>query len=126
MAEVFVAHNPKLIGETAMQVFETHFGDRYVVHLPTFMQRAFAGKPDFVVRKSAWAAVGVWLKQKDNTTSFVFFTGVTPSAVVLGVFAGGVGVLITYLLAWMVLRSSWKAMEEEVRSFIENAPEFAE
>ena len=124
MAEVIVAHHPELTADRAMEVFRSHFGDRYDVHLPTFMQRVFAGRPHFVVRKSAWAAVGVWLKQKDNTTSFVFFTAVTPSAVVLGVFVGGVGVLITYLLAWIMLRSSWKAMEEEVRSLIENATEF--
>jgi len=41
MAEVTVAHHPQLTADRAMEVFRDHFGDKYDVHLPTFMQRVF-------------------------------------------------------------------------------------
>ena len=76
---------------------------------------------DFIVKKTGWTGVGVRLRQDSTTTSFVF-TGMSPGTMarVLPVLFIGIGALIILL----ILRSSWKAMEEEVSAFIESSPDF--
>lgn len=68
-----------------------------------------------MVKKSSQIAVAVKLKQKKDRTSFTFVDFI-PSA------------LMTFLLVglWYALfrRSSYQAMMNEVKTFIEKAPEF--
>jgi len=111
MAKVTVAHHPELTVETAMEVFRTHFGERYDV----YSTKPLVGPTAIVVKKSGRTAVRVILKQGQNDTTFVLFP-FAPSAIFNLLFMG----LITVLF----LRPSWKAMEDEVRLFIENASEF--
>ena len=116
MAVIIVAYHPELTPERAMEVFRSHFADRYDVHKIAWFERMgqmWGGHRDFIVKKSAWTGVGVNLEQRSDTTRFVFVPMMpTPILVVVP------------LLFWLVLRASWKALEEEVRSFIEGAPEF--
>lgn len=109
MATVTVAHHPELTVEGAMEVFRSHFAGRYDVYKTAFLKR------DFVVKKSGWTGVGVKLQQEANATTFVF-TPLMPS-MILQLLAGG-------LISYLFLRPSWKALEDEVRSFIENAADF--
>lgn len=92
-----------------MKIFQKHFTGKYEVYMTKLLGT------DFVVKKSAWVGVAVKLKQKAAKTSFVF-NYLIPSALIRVLFAG----LITVL----ILRSSLKTMENEVRSFIEGAAEF--
>jgi len=112
MAIVFVAHHPELTAESAMEVFRRHFGDRYDVYKPWLFGRLFA---NFVVKKSAWIGVGVQLKQWGEETAFGL-GGMVPSPILDLLFMGPI--------ADTFLGRRWKAMEEEVSSFIENAEEF--
>ena len=95
-----------------MEVFSSHFAGEYEVYKTKLMMR------DFVVKKSGWTGVGVKLQQEANATTFVF-TPLTPS-VPLQMLAGFTLGLISYLF----LRPGYKALEDEVRLFIENAADF--
>jgi hypothetical protein len=98
-----------------MEVFRSHFSGRYEVSTTSLIKR------DFIVKKTDWPGVGVRLQQDSNTTSFVF-TAMSPGTLarVLPVLFLGIGALIILL----VLRSSWKEMEEEITAFIENSADF--
>ena len=109
MAVVKIAHRPNLTPERAMFAFERHFHQHYKVHKSGVMLR------DFVVRKNSWTGVGIKLQQEADGTSFVF-TAMMPS-VILNIFFGGV-------IAFLFLRPSWKALEDDVREFIETAADF--
>ena len=109
MATVTVTHHPELTVESAMEVFRSHFSGKYDVYKTAYLRR------DFVVKKSGWTGVGVKLQQEQNATTFVF-TPIMPSFI-LQMLAGG-------LISYLFLRSGWKALEDEVRLFIENAAEF--
>ncbi len=109
MAIVRVAHRPNLTPERAMFAFERHFHREYKIYKSGVLLR------DFVVRKNSWTGVGVQLKQADNETSFVF-TAMMPS-IILNILFGG-------LIAFLFLRPSWRALENDVREFIETAADF--
>ena len=109
MAVIKTAHHPELTPERVIRVFDGHFAGKYEVY-----KTRFAGR-DFVVKKSDWTGVGVKLKQDSEGTSFVF-SGLMPN-IILNMLVGG-------LIAVLFLRPRWKALEEEVRVFIENAAEF--
>ena len=109
MAKVTVAHKPELTVESAMEVFRSHFGGSYDVYKTAYLNR------DFVVKKSGWTGVGVKLQQEENATTFVF-TPLMPSFL-LQMLAGG-------LISYLFLRPAWKALEDEVRTLIENAAAF--
>ena len=115
MATVTVNHNSNLTAGQAMEVFRSHFAGRYEVSKTSLLAR------DFVVKKTGWTGVGVKLQQDSNTTSFVF-TAMSPGTIarVLPVLFLGIGALLLLL----IIRPAWKAMEEEVRAFIENSPDF--
>jgi hypothetical protein len=66
--------------------------------------------------------VSVKLKQEEGKTSFVF-TYFSPSMLVRGLTALSFG-LIGGLIEYLILRSRYKAIENEVKSFIESAEEF--
>ncbi len=109
MALVEIGHHPELTPEIAAEIFRRQFGEKYEVYKTGFMRR------DFIVKKSPWTAVGVKLQQARDGTSFVF-TPLTPNVILQTLFGG--------LIQYVVLRSSWKALEEEMRLFIEGAAEF--
>ena len=109
MAIVRVAHRPNLTPERAMFAFERNFHSKYKIYKSGVMLR------DFVVRKNSWTGVGVQLKQGDDETHFVF-TAMMPS-IILNILFGG-------LIAFLFLRPSWKALENDVREFIETAADF--
>ncbi len=110
MAVVTVGHHPELTAEEAMKVFQRHFTGKYVVYKAKLLLRS-----DFIVKKSAWVGVSVRLKQEKSKTSFVFIS-LVPSALLRGFFSG--------LIQMLILRKSYQAMENEVKSFIESAEEF--
>ena len=115
MVTVTVNHNPDLTADQAMELFRSHFAGRYEVSKTSLLAR------DFVLKKTGWTGVGVRLRQDSNTTSFVF-TAMSPGTIarVLPVLFLGIGALILLL----TLRPAWKAMEEEVRTFIESSADF--
>lgn len=118
MAKVTVAHKPELTAEGAMEVFRSHFAGKYDVYKMSGLGRLGQGLTrtrDFVVKKSGWTGVGVGLEQEPNATTFVF-TPFMPSPIFT--------VLLGGLISYLFLRPSWKALEEEVGSFIENAAAF--
>lgn len=112
MAKVTIGHHPELTPEAAMGVFRKHFAEKYEVY------KALIGK-NFIVKKSGWTGFGVALKQQKDSTSFRFSWS-PPSTFVWFLCAG----LIPLLIVWVFLRPTLKAMEDEIKSFIENAPEF--
>ena len=130
MAVIKTAHHPELTPERVIRVFDGHFAGKYEVYKTRRSGKSrrwdatirfsgayktrFAGR-DFVVKKSDWTGVGVKLKQDSEGTSFVF-SGLMPN-IILNMLVGG-------LIAVLFLRPRWKALEEEVRVFIENAAEF--
>ena len=116
MAVVTVGHHPELTAEEAMKVFQRHFTGKYVIYKTRLVGR------DFGIKKSAWVGVSVKLKQEKAKTSFVF-TYFSPSALVRGLQGAAFG-LIGGLIQWLILGSSFRAIENEVKSFIESAEEF--
>jgi radical SAM superfamily enzyme YgiQ (UPF0313 family) len=113
MAVVIVGHHPELIAEEAMKVFQRHFTGKYVVYMYKLV-----GIRRIVVKKSAWVGVIVRLKQEKGKTSFDV-NYYSPSMLARMPFFG----LLQPLILWLILRSSYKAIENEVKSFIENAEE---
>ena len=113
MATARVAHHPELTPERAMQVFRGHFSPKYQVYEARFPLDLL--RIDFVVKKYAWTGTGVKLEQDSGSTTFVF-TALMPNFI-LQLLIGG-------LIGWIFLRPSWKALEDEVRAFIESAEDF--
>jgi hypothetical protein len=108
MALVSIGHRPDLTPEQAQAAFERHFAGKYKVY-PTK-----ARLRDFIVKKTDWAGVGVRLKQEKTGTVFVF-TAMMPNLLLQALFGGAI--------AYLLLRSTWKELENEVRACIEQ--EFA-
>jgi hypothetical protein len=111
MASVTIKHKPELTAEAAMSIFQKGFTGKYEV----YKWNRPGGVRDFVVKKSNLIGVAVKLKQEKEETSFTF-VDIIPSMLMTFMFAG----------LWYVLisRSSYKAMMNEVKTFIENEPEF--
>ena len=110
MAKVEIPYQPGLTVDDAMEVFRRGFRGKYEVHKTSVIRR------DFVVKRNALVGVGVKLKSKPpRETSFVF-AHMAPSPILEWLCGGW--------LVQLVLRRDLKRMEEEVRSFIESAPEF--
>lgn len=112
MATVSIGHYPDLTAEKAMEIFSNHFQEKYEVY-PT--PRLVVG--DFIIKKSAFLAIFVTLQQKEGQTSFRFFHQY-PSA--------GMRLLLAILfpISLAIAFTAGKELENEVRHFIENAPEF--
>ncbi len=136
MATVAVAHNPELTPEGALEVFRRHLGDRYDVRAAYGIEILLGGL-QFVVRKTWWATVAVRLRQKKHATSFEFSgmgAPIAPLVVVLAaigteelvvaVVVAVAGIPIAYLIARLLLRFRWKAIEADIALVIESASEF--
>jgi len=111
MAAVTIKHNPELTAEAAMGIFQKGFAGKYEI----YKWNRPGGVRDFVVKKSNLIGVAVKLKQEKEKTSFTF-VDIIPSMLMTFMFAG----------LWYVLfcRSSYMAVVNEVKTFIENEPEF--
>ncbi len=103
---VTIGHHPELTVDRAIDTFERRFGANYkIIRTPRRPLR------DFQIEKSSWVAISVGLKQEPDKTSFVI-SGFTPS--------WWRGLLIAGVLTLFLYNS----MTNEVRLFIEQAPEF--
>jgi len=117
LAVLVVGHHPELTVKKAFKIFQRHF-NKYEVYKTAILNR------HFVVAKSGWVGVGVGLKQEEGKTSFIF-TYMIPSVllnrlIMATVFLGFIWPLVISL----ILRPRHKRMENEIKSFIENSPEF--
>ena len=111
MAVVTIKNKPDLTPQAAMSIFQKGFSGKYEVYK---WNRA-GGLRDFVVKKSSLIGVAVKLKQENGKTSFVF-TDFIPSMLSTLLFAG--------LWYAIFMRGKYMAMVDEVKTFIENEPEF--
>jgi hypothetical protein len=107
---ISVAHNPGLTPDAAMKMFHILLEDRYSINKVSDN----AGS-HFAVQKSPFTGVLVRLRQQEDKTSFAI-NGSWPSRTGL--------VLSLGPISWLWLRPGWKEMEEDVASFVENAPIF--
>ena len=110
MKTISVAHNPGLTPEAAMKVFHILLEDRFGVN----RVRDNAGF-QFVVQKSPFTGVLVGLRQQKDETTFAV-NGSWPSRTGLIMGLGPI--------SWLWLKPGWNEMEEDVASFIQNAPLF--
>ncbi len=111
MAVVTIKHHPELTAEAAMTVFQKGFAGKYEV----YKWNRPGGAKDFVVKKSNLIGVAVKLKHEKDKTGFTFVDFIPSMLMTL---------LIAGVLYSLFSRSSYQAMMNEVKTFIENAPEF--
>jgi hypothetical protein len=109
MAVVHVKHHPEVTAEKAMEIFKKGFAGKYEVYMAQSALR------DFTIKKSSMIGLSVKLKQEKDKTTFIY-TSMVPSALMALLFAG-----IWYSL---LMRPKYQAVMNEVKTFIENAPEF--
>jgi hypothetical protein len=109
MAVIHVKHHPDLTAEKAMEIFKKGFAGKYEVYM------AQSGLRDFTIKKSSMIGVAVKLKQEKDKTTFIY-TDTIPSALM--------GLLFASVWYTLLNRSKYQAMVNEVKTFIENAPEF--
>lgn len=125
MARVTIAHSPELTAERAEELFRSHFAGRYEVYQPTGFERFWNGRPHFVVKGPRRATVAVWLVQAENTTQFAFRWAmpliILLPVLIIGFLTGFIFLPVVYLVAWLILRRGGKAIEEDLKSFMETA-----
>jgi hypothetical protein len=104
-----IAYKPGLTKDEAQEIFRRQFEPRYSVEN---WKGASVGAPrDFVLNKNPFVGIAVKLQQSDGETKFVY-TGYAPKLWARMLFTG----LISFLI--------WNGPTNEVREFIESAPEF--
>ena len=118
MAVVEIPYQPGLTADDATEMFGRHFAGRYEVKRYTLQM----GR-SFLVRKSPFVGVTVGLRQRNGTTAFVF-TGAVPFPGMLLFLPLALLGMLPGLIIWLVLRSSWKPIEEEVRWFLQDSGQF--
>ena len=101
-----------------LEIFQQHFSDKYKVRK---IKRTVARH--FIICRSPLIGIRVKLDQNEGKTSFVF-DGDAPNALLAVLFWMGLGILISVIIYLTVLKPKLKAMENEVKLYIENAPEF--
>ena len=109
MAVIHIKHHPELTADKAVEIFKKGFAGKYEVY------KAQSALRDFTIKKSSMIGVAVKLKQEKDKTTFIY-TDMIPSMLMALLFAS----------VWYTLlnRSKYQAMLKEVKTFIENAPEF--
>jgi hypothetical protein len=105
MAVTTIAHKPDLTKEQVQEIFRKHFEGKYSVEKVSRPLR------DFVVVKNPFVGVDVKLQQGGNETKFVY-SGLAPH------------LLARLLLGGLIGFVFWRSLTNEVREFIESAPEF--
>ena len=108
MAVTAIAYKPDLTKEEARAIFARHFGGKYAVMDWTGRPRSMR---DFMVVKNGFVAVTVKFEQAANETKFVY-SGFTPKLWARAL-VGGIGSMFL-----------WNGLTNEVKQFIETAPEF--
>jgi hypothetical protein len=116
--KVTVAYHPELTPADAIDIFRKHFSGEYNVHK---MRRTMAR--DFIICKSTLVGVRVKLEQEEGKTSFIF-DGDAPNALAALFFWMFLFIIPAMVIYLIVLKPKLRAMEAEVKSYIENAPEF--
>jgi len=105
MAVATIAHKPDLTKEQLQDIFAKHYAGKYAV-------KPFRGLfRDFVIEKNPWVGVAVKLQQSESETKIVY-AGLAPywwARVLLGSL---VGIFL------------WNGLTNDVKQFIETAPEF--
>jgi hypothetical protein len=113
-----VAYHPELSWEKAMEIFQKHFSGIYKVRkIRRTIQR------HFIICKSTFVGVRVKLNQAGNKTLFII-DGDAPNALAALCFWLFLGILPAVIIFLIVFQPKLTAMEKEVKSYIENAPEF--
>jgi hypothetical protein len=115
---VMVTYHPELTPADAMDIFRKHFSGKYKVRK---IRRTTAR--DFIICKSTLVGVRVKLEQKEGKTSFIF-DGDAPNTLAAVFFWMLLFVIPAIVIYLIVFQPKLRAMEAEVRSYIENAPEF--
>lgn len=105
MAVITVAHKPELTKEQVQEIFAKQFAGKYQVHDFRGLFR------DFVVEKNPFVGVGIKLDQTGSETKLVY-SGLAPKWWARAL----LGALIGFLF--------WGGLTNEVRQFMETAPEF--
>lgn len=119
MAQTFtVSHHPELTPQTAMEIFQKHFSGKYKVRK---IKRTIAR--DFIICKSPLIGIRVKLNQREGSTSFLF-DGDAPNALLAVLFWLCLGIVIAIIIYLAALKPRLKEMENEVKQYIEQAPEF--
>ena len=141
MAKVEIPYQPALTAAQAMTIFAERFRGKYEVCKTRLFKR------DFMVKKNWSTAVSVALRQEPGATKFImtgcqgsglitlaeFLAGILLMEVIaIGVFgvvlAGGIlfwaiGACLAFAVDWILFGSGRKAMEREVRAFVEGPSE---
>jgi hypothetical protein len=109
VADVVIGHHPELTAARLLDIFEAGLGKKYQVYSSGAMLT------DLMVKKSSWIGCGVTLFQDRHKTTLVTRPnfGNPVYAMLLGV-----------LVATLVLRKQWRALEQEVITFIKEQPAF--
>lgn len=110
MPKVILPYKPEMSKQKVLEIFKNHFNGTYEVY-----ESRLIGT-DFVVKKSAWTGVSVRLVQKKDKTMLVF-GAFAPSAAVRVLFMGLIPIIICYATVW-------RKIQNEVKEFIETAPDF--
>jgi hypothetical protein len=110
MPKITLRHNPELTAEKVMEIFKKQFQGKYEIYATRLIGA------DLIIKKSAWTGVSVKLKQAEGQT-ILKYGAMAPSAGVRMLFYALIPILILYFV-------SWKKMQNEIKSFVENAPEF--
>ena len=109
MVKVVIRHNPSLTKDKVLELFRGHFGGRYEVYATRLLGM------DLVVKKSGSTGVSLKLVQKSDET-FFRFGAFAPSAAFRLLFYG--------VIPYFVMRRKWRAMEAEIKAYIESEPAF--
>ena len=107
MAVTAVVNKPNLTKQDAQAIFQKHFGEKYQVQ----EWKGPFGSRDFSVIKNPFVGVSVKLDQNPNETKFVY-TGYAPKWWARAMLGAVIGVFL------------WNGLTNEVRQFLETAPEF--
>jgi|CXWL01.1.fsa_nt_gi hypothetical protein len=109
MAVTTIAHKPNLTADQVKEIFRRNFEGRYTI--VDGKGAPIGPKRDFMVVKNAFVAVSIKLEQGQSETKFVY-TGITPKV--------WARLLLGALLGFIL----WTGLTNEVKQFIETAPEF--
>ncbi len=126
MPSVTISHKPDLTVEEVADIFEDHFGDKYEVYAKGEGKTPLFGPKDVVVKESEWIAIAVGLKQSRDRTSFNFGS-VVPALLGLTGLLGFLFLPFAGLIlapTRLLLMIPANRLHNEVKDFIENAPEF--
>ncbi|MES0490863.1 MAG: hypothetical protein ABUK01_12780 [Leptospirales bacterium] len=110
MPKIIINKKLDITVQSTMEIFKMYFPGKYEFYM------THALHTEFIIKKSAWTGVAVIIKVKPEKTT-IRCMGLAPSVFVRIFLMGLIPMLILYFV-------SWKKMQNEVKEFIENRPEF--